>query len=174
MAEIIKTYCESISSLRLIGKRYTNADRQNGSFGHKWGQWFQSGWFEQLEKLGEAEGIENGYLGFMRVNEDDPQNSFEYWIGLFTAPGTTAPEGFDYIDLDSGKLGVCWIRGSDESGDIYRMHEKCVNSLKAMGFCGLNSHGEWACFFERYNCPRFTQPDENGLVILDYCIYLRE
>jgi hypothetical protein len=28
------------------------------------------------------------------------------------------------------------------------------------------------CAFERYNCPRFTEPDENGDVILDYGILL--
>ena len=27
-------------------------------------------------------------------------------------------------------------------------------------------------FLERYNCPRYTVPDEKGNVILDYCAYL--
>lgn len=26
--------------------------------------------------------------------------------------------------------------------------------------------------FERYHTPRFTKPDENGYVIMDYCIYV--
>ena len=30
------------------------------------------------------------------------------------------------------------------------------------------------CFFERYVCPRFTTPDENGSVILDYGIFLAD
>ncbi|MDF2880797.1 MAG: AraC family transcriptional regulator [Clostridiaceae bacterium] len=33
---------------------------------------------------------------------------------------------------------------------------------------------ENSCFFERYNCQRFTTPDEKGKVILDYCIYLNK
>ena len=49
--EIVKTYKEHFPSLRLIGKRYSDEDRQNGSFGHKWGEWFQNGWFDKLEKL---------------------------------------------------------------------------------------------------------------------------
>ena len=27
-------------------------------------------------------------------------------------------------------------------------------------------------FFERYTCPRFTTPDEDGNVILDICQYV--
>jgi hypothetical protein len=29
------------------------------------------------------------------------------------------------------------------------------------------------CFFERYNCPRFTEKDANGNVTLDYGNYLK-
>jgi len=29
-------------------------------------------------------------------------------------------------------------------------------------------------FIERYNCPRFTTPNESGKVILDYCVYLED
>ncbi|MGI5898762.1 MAG: hypothetical protein ACOX8S_02440 [Christensenellales bacterium] len=172
MAEIIKTYCETIPALRFIGRRYTNADRQNGSFSHIWGQWFEAGWFEKLEKLNEAEGNENDYIGFMRYKQGEP-NSFEYWIGLFAAPGTQAPEGFDFIDLAKGSLGVCWIKGKDDAA-LYSMHDECVKSFRENGLCALGGCGEWTCFFERYNCPRFTEPDENGDVILDYCAYLCE
>jgi len=28
-------------------------------------------------------------------------------------------------------------------------------------------------FFELYNCPRFTTPDDKGNVILDYGFYLK-
>jgi hypothetical protein len=31
----------------------------------------------------------------------------------------------------------------------------------------------YVCFFERYNCPRFTGSDEKGRVILDYGIYVQ-
>jgi len=36
-----------------------------GGFGHKWGEWFENGWFGILEKIGESQDIENGYLGFL-------------------------------------------------------------------------------------------------------------
>lgn len=57
-------YKEHLPSLRFIGKCYTNSARMGG-FGHKWGEWFENGWFGILEKIGESQDIENGYLGFL-------------------------------------------------------------------------------------------------------------
>jgi hypothetical protein len=34
------------------------------------------------------------------------------------------------------------------------------------------NYSEKGWFFERYNSPRFTVPDEKGNVILDICAYL--
>jgi len=50
MAEIIKTYKQSVPEMRFVGKKYGNADRVNGTFGAKWGEWFQNGWFEEIKK----------------------------------------------------------------------------------------------------------------------------
>ncbi len=174
MAEIIKTYMEHLPALRFIGKCYTNKDRGNdGSYSGKWGEWFQNGWFGELEKLGEAENIENGYLGFMRCNGSDFENSFEYWIGIFFPPNTDVPEGYDYIDLEDGDVGVCFIKGNEHDGSIYNMHDACMKKLQEYGMDKYkdDAHNR-VCFFERYNCPRFTEKDENGDVILDYGIYL--
>lgn len=172
-AEIIKVYKEHLPSLRFIGKRYTNADRIGG-FGHKWGEWFGNGWFETLEKLGEVKEIENGYLGLMRCGGSDPENSFEYWIGMFLPVDTAVPEGFAFIDLKESDLAVCWIKGKEEEG-IYAMHDACIAKFGENGMGNFKEDDEnRICFFERYNCPRFTTPDDNGDVILDYGIYLAE
>ncbi len=160
MAEIIKVYKEHLPALRFIGKRYTEEDRLNGGFGHKWGEWFQNGWFNQLEKLGEMKAVENGYLGFMRGYPH-----FEYWIGMFLPASTPVPEGYEDIDLNESDVGICWIKGREDDGSIYSMHEQCVDRFNKED---LSQN----CFFERYNCPRFTQKDEKGDVILDYGIYL--
>lgn len=173
-AEIIKIYKESLPSLRFIGKCYTNADRLDGGYAGKWSEWFQNGWFETLEKLGEASNIENGYLGFMRCNGDDFENTFEYWIGMFFEPEKVVPDGFDFIDLDRGTVGVCWIKGKENDG-IYGMHDACIAKLMENGIDKFKSDDENRFyFFERYNCPRFTQAAEDGKIILDYCIYLTE
>lgn len=48
--EIVKTYRQSIPAVRFIGKKYGDGDRVNGGFGQQWGEWFQNGWFDVLEK----------------------------------------------------------------------------------------------------------------------------
>lgn len=170
MAEIIKVYREHLPPVRFIGKRYTNADRLNGNFGHKWREWYQNDWFSPLEKLGKVEHIENGCLGFMRCHPN-----VEYWIGMFLPCDTPVPDGYDFIDLEGGNIGVCWIKGNDTDGSIYAMHEKCIERLKENGM-SLYKEGadDRAYFFERYNCPRFSKKDEQGNVILDYGVYLAE
>ncbi|MDF2588643.1 MAG: hypothetical protein K0S41_2484 [Anaerocolumna sp.] len=171
--EIIKVYKEHLPSLRFIGKRYTNADR-NGGFGHKWGEWFENGWFSILENIGEPKDIENGYLGFMRCNGSDCENTFDYWIGMFLPVNAAVPDDFDYIDLEESEIAVCWIKGKEDEG-IYEMHDSCISKFIENGMGNFKSDDKnRACFFERYNCPRFTEPDESGNIILDYGIYLAE
>ena len=173
MADIIKVYKEHLPAMRFVGKRYTDDDRSGGGFGHKWGEWFHNGWFDVLENQGMADNVENGYIGFMRCAP-----GFEYWIGAFMPPGADVPEGYGHIDLAEGDAGICWIKGSEEDGSIYSMHEKCLESLKSNGMAiseqdeaGTPDTGP-AYFFQRYNCPRFTEKDSDGNVILDYGVYL--
>jgi len=174
MAEIIKVYKEHLPSLRFIGKCYTNADR-SGGFGHKWMEWFRNGWFGELEKLGGDPNIENSYLGFMRCNSSNIENTFEYWIGMFLPPDTSVPDGYDFIDLNEGSIGVCWIKGKEDDGSIYGMHDECIVKFQEHGMGDFQDDNEKRIyFFERYNCPRFSEKDEHGNVILDYCIYLSE
>ena len=172
-AEIIKVYEERLPSLRFIGKFYTNVDRIGG-FGHKWGEWFGNGVFAELEALGELTDIENGYLGLMRCDGSDFENTFEYWIGMFLPVNTPVPEGFDFIDFGASHVAVCWIKGKENDG-LYSMHDACIAKIQENGLNNLmNDDQNRAYFFERYNCPRFTEQDDDGNVILDYGIYLAE
>lgn len=173
-AKIIKVYKELLPAVQFIGKCYTNADRKNGGFGEKWGEWFQNGWFEALETAGKQPEIENGYLGLMLYNPHDTADSFAYWIGLFFTPGTPVPTGFESFLLESGSAGVCWIQGQGD-GSLYQMHENCIQKLGENGMDHYKMDDKnRICCFERYNCPRFTDADENGNVILDYGVYLSE
>lgn len=167
MAEIIKVYKESFPSLRLIGKRYTNSDRgAEGSFGSLWGEWFGMGYFKELEELGSLPENEDAYVGCMRCKDE-----FEYWIGMFFPENTSVPEGFSYVDIPKGDIGTCWVYGREDNGEVYGMepYNMCLSKLAENGW----KTDEEAWCFERYNCPRFTTPDEKGNVILDYCFYLK-
>lgn len=168
MYEIIKIYKQSIGATRFVGKKYGDADRVDGSFGAKWGEWFANGWFGSIEKLygGKLTDIyEDGdaYVGLMR---DGPDGVFEYWIGMFMPEGAGVPDGFSYIDFNAGSLGVCWVYGSEP--DIYMREGECGSRLLEEGY---EITADWC--FERYGCPRFTTPDDKGNVILDICFFVK-
>jgi hypothetical protein len=167
MVEIIKVYKESLPSLRLIGKKYLNGDRDTyGSFSEKWNEWFVNGYFKILEELGSLPENEGAYVGCMRCKDE-----FEYWIGMFFPENTEVPDGYEYVDIPESDIGTCWIYGREDNGELYGDGplNMCVSKITEEGW----NIDEDSWFFERYNCPRFTTADEKGKVILDYCMYLK-
>lgn len=168
--EIVKVYKENMPDVKLIGKRYTNADRdESGTFAGYWQQWFQEGWFDILKQCAGIPGVSGDYLGAMRMTGGG--DGFEYWIGAFFAPGAEIPEGFEAVEIPAGDVGVCWLYGNDKSGELYSMEASNL-SMAALSEKGWKFSEEGSWFFERYNNPRFTTPDEKGNVILDICAYL--
>ena len=166
---IVKVYKESLPDLKFIGKRYTDADRIDGMFGAKWGEWFAGGWFDKLEteiKMLPKENEGMAYLGLMRDNK----GVFEYWIGMFAAEDSPVPLNFEYIVIPAGEIATAWIHGREETGEIYGndAHNACVSKFTEKGWILNDTYA-----FERYQCPRFTNTDKDGKVILDYCIYLK-
>lgn len=165
--EIVKVYKENMPHVKLIGKRYTNKDRdETGTFSIYWQQWFREGWFDVFKQCRNIPKVSDDYLGVMRMS--DGGNDFEYWIGAFFAPNSNVPDEFEAVEIPAGDLGVCWLYGNE--ADLYGM-EAYNQSMAALTEKGWSiSENSW--FFERYNCPRFTAPDEKGNVILDFCTYL--
>jgi len=166
MTEIIKVYRQTMGPSKFIGKRYTDEDRVDGMFGAKWGEWFQNGWFELLEKQATQDmksTCEDGEatVAIMRELNGD----FEYWIGYFMPTGTPVPQGFDSLDFPESDLGICWVYGKEE--EIFMQEGRCYEKLVAEGY---KMKDEWC--FERYACPRFTTPDEKGNIILDIGFFL--
>lgn len=164
MVTILETRQETYPAVKLIGKRYTDADRDAfGSFGAQWGKWFQNNWFAPL-RSGGLEHISEDLIGAMRVTE----GGFEYWIGVLKAPADSVPPEYEAVEIPAGRLGVCLLYGKDGSPDLFGMaaHEACIAAWRERGWVP----GGW--FLERYHCPRYTVPDERGNVILDYCAYL--
>lgn len=167
--EIKKVYKESVPQVKLIGKRLTNNDRdERGTFARWWQQAFQEGWFDILSQCKGLPGMGDDYLGAMRMVGES--RGFEYWIGMFRAPDAQVPADFESVEIPAGEIGVCWLYGSDETGELYSVEASDL-SMKALKEQGWN-YAETGWFFERYNCPRFTDRDESGNVILDICAYL--
>ena len=165
-AEIVKVYTQDVPAVRFIGKKYGDSDRVDGMFGKHWGDWFQNGWFEVIEKQTNKDitalyDDADAYIGLMRDNNGE----FEYWIGILMPEETPVPDGYEYHDFPKAKFGVCWVHGKEE--EVYSQEERCADKLEQMGY----TLSEWC--MERYCCPRFTTPDENGKVVLDICFYLK-
>ena len=164
MANIAKVYRQSMGATRFIGKKYGDSDRVDGMFGAKWGEWFENGWFTAIENQWNEKPFEDteAHIGLMRENKE---GKFEYWIGCFTPENTTVPEGYQYVDFPTGELGVCWIYGKEN--EVYMNEGASAKRLQKEGY---KLADEWC--FERYTCPRFTTPDENGNIILDVCFFI--
>lgn len=166
---IIKTYKEDFPVCRFVGKMYRNCDRVDGAFGYQWGQWHENEWFKPLEerltedfkaKYPETE----MFIGLMR-DKFGGSDDFEYWIGMFLPADCDVPEGYDSIEVNHRAAGICWIKGQE--WDLYCHEGECYAELEKSGFAVARESDGRCMLFERYNCPRFTAPDENGEVILD-------
>ncbi|MBS1370926.1 MAG: GyrI-like domain-containing protein [Lentisphaeria bacterium] len=170
-AEIVRVYREKLPALRFIGRRYTDGDRVGGTFASCWREWFERRWFAPLEALGTLPENGDAYLGFMHCSKAEG-GGFEYWIGMFFPAGTEVPKGYGCVDRPAGEIAVCWIRGDEAGGGLYgeKAAAMCLERIREAGWEAARS--PW--IFERYCCPRFTMPDGEGKVILDFCVYLEE
>lgn len=111
---------------------------------------------------------ENG-AGYVGLERRCPGQPFEIWIGMFTPAGTKVPDGFEFVDFPSSGLGTCWIYGKEDE-----IHDtgKCLPAVLKHGLSLWKDAqgGVWS--FENCLCPRYTTPDEQGNVILDYCFFV--
>ena len=156
--KITKITREICPAARFIGKRYPVG-------GDDWGEFWAKGWFDELEKLpGLLDINDAGYTGAIRVVEGEP----EHWLGMFFATDTIAPAHFNSVDMQPMEYAVCYLYGNPDNGELFSSaaHELCLAALKEQGSC-CKEDG-WR--FQRCNCPRFTTPDEQGNVTLDYGI----
>ena len=158
--KILEVKKESFPASRFIGKKYTQSPN--------WGEWWENDWFSVLEKNERLSVNGDAYIGAVHIVDGMP----EYWIGMFFPVNTEVSEGFDFVDIDSLDYAVCYLQDKEGSGDFYTMktHNLCLEKLKSLEF--KRKEDDWC--FERYNCPRYTMPDNNGNVILDYGISIEE
>lgn len=151
---------ESFPATRLIGKKYT--------FNPNWTEWWNEGWFSVLEQTECSAVNGDAYIGAVRIVNGMP----EYWIGMLFPERTSVPAGFDYVDIEPLECAVCYLYGKENDSGFYTMdtHNMCLNELKYHGM--KRKEDDWC--FERYNCPRYTNPDECGNIILDYIITIEK
>ena len=154
--KILEVKKESCPATLFIGKRY------NGNV--NWGEWWANDWFSVLEKNPCIPFNGDAYIGAVHIVDGMP----EYWIGMFFPIGTEVPEGFEAVEIEALDYAVCYLQGKEGSSEFYSMetHNLCLEEIKNLDL--QRKEDDWC--FERYNCPRFTTPDADGNVILDYGI----
>ena len=174
--EVTKVFLEHYPALRLIGKCYTNDDRGEDGFGGQWHEWMSVDRFTAMKHVVDAVPFYEDSLGLMTMRGD--MTGFTYWIGQFFPAETKVPDGFDYLDLPESNIGVGWVSGSSENGEIFGgpPHEAVCKKLDDENIGKFRNDiagpdSDTYCFFERYNHPRFSEKDANGNVILDYGNY---
>lgn len=159
--DIVKIIREDTPAVRFIGRRYP----ADANYGEAWGQWWANGWFEPLDALpGRAAINQDAYCGAKRI----VNGALEYWIGMFFEPTVDAPEGYESVDLGPLSFAVCWLRDRENSPELTGLpaHNRCLEAMARQSY--VRREDDWC--FERYQCPRYTTPDEEGRVILDYGI----
>lgn len=164
MAKIINVLNENLSDVVFIGRKYYG---KNTNIPGLWQQWFSEGLFNKLDNLS----IDDSYIGLMKW---DPKHmdEYEYWIGVFTNKNTNCVEGYETLEIPNSKLLTFYIKGEDNP-ELYALEGECFKRIKESNLTIINEKG-FSYAFERYNCCRFTKPDENNEVILDYCILVKE
>ena len=170
MTELVRVYGEDMPRMRFVGRRYGEGDAVGGGYGHKWGEWFGLGLFGPLEALlpGQRAGFEDdgAYIGLMRHKPGEPS---EYWIGMFLAADAAVPEGYDAVDFPPRRVGIAWLHGPES--ELYSQEDLALNGLHAAGFAPLPDEKGACWFMERYACPRFTEADAAGNVVLDIGVF---
>jgi hypothetical protein len=171
--QIVKCYKEDFPNTRFIGLKYSDEDRVNGMYGWHWGQWFETGKFEIIEKLSSIEFQKiypdaDAYIGLERYKEGEP---YEYWIGMFLPENSVVPDSYSYVDFNFNSVGTCWIKGHQEN--VYGHERDCYEELIEKGMQVLKDSNGACWFFERYGCPRFTTPDKDGEIILDIGYFVK-
>jgi len=44
--------------------------------------------------------------------------------------------------LDEGSIGVCWIKGKEDDGSIYGMHDECIAKFQEHGMGNFQDDNE--------------------------------
>ena len=131
-------HIENLPALRFIGKRCECGPED---FIASWDEWFEKGWFDQLEKLGAAPENANARWGMTAGDE--------YWIGMLFAPGASAPDGFLYMDRPAAKYAVLGLSGRRDKDLLGE--EGITLVMDEAGKRGWTLSGDgWG--LERYNC----------------------
>lgn len=168
MGKIVKLEMKELPALSVIGKQIKVSMRKlptENPIPAFWEKCISDGTFATLEKQTDFI-VDDAYVGWMA---DWPNNDgcFTYLCGMLMKINCPIPaSGFVSRTIEPATVAIGWIQGSSTSEVCSLAHEATQKALEENGYSCDDA--QWC--MELYNCPRFTTPDENGNIILDYYI----
>ena len=160
MADLVKIDFIEMPDIVVVGKSldvdWTEVHRKN-PIPDFWQKCFAEGIFKKLEEMKEYV-YDPAYVGYMTMTS--------YTCGMMMKLGCPVPGGFNLCEIKPTKVAVGWVKGREH--EVYmQAHSLTEKGLEEWGYM-YNPDSKWS--MEVYNCPRFTEKDEYGNVILDYYI----
>ena len=168
MAELVSFEVREFPEITLVGKelRYSMERLMKGEnrIPAFWDACFSDNTLMRLEVQKDFI-YDDAYVGVM-LDWDKGDGDFSYVCGMLMTDGVVVPEGDMSRVLPASKVAVGWIRGTDTMDVSSAAHVLTETRLKEAGY--TDEKMNWC--MELYNCPRFTTPDADGKIILDYYI----
>lgn len=144
----------ALPPLRLIGRT-----------GTRWADWWANSWFDALEHH-TVPPCDPDYMDCYRICNGQE----EAWTGMLFPADAPVPAGFRSAELPAGDYALCYLRGREDDPGLYGPDARAL-CLQAMADQGMTPAP--GLMLVRYNCPRFTTPDEEGFVTVDYLLPLK-
>ena len=172
MAKLIKFEVVDLPKVYLVGKEakfnIEVHNKDDNSISAFWDKCFAEGTFSVLEKQQDYV-YQPAYVGTC-IYWDMGCDTFTYICGMLFKEGVTVPEGYVVREIGGEKIGMCWIKGKDTADVCRNAHDITLLAIKNNGLCP--NQMKWS--MQLFTNPRFTIPDANGEVILDYYIPLAQ
>ena len=161
MAErVTSVHTDALPALRFIGRQCRCHPQE---FTARWSEWFENGWFFQLEKIGIAPENGGAYLG-LTIGDT-------YWIGLLFPPGTPVPDGFEYADHPAATYAVFGMDGR-ASGELFG--EEGIRLVQEeMGRRGMRE-GVDAWGIEKYRCLKRADSGKQTNLLYEFWIAIEK
>ncbi len=168
MAKLIQLEIKELGEWCVAGKPIQSQLGMVNPIPAFWDTCFADGTFAKLEALGEQV-LCPDYVGFM-TDFKSGDGKFTYIVGMMMKSGFTLPQegydGFMVKAVSASTAAIGYIQGSSTPDVCMNAHELTCSAFEEKGY--TFEGGDWC--MELYNCPRFTAPDENGQIILDYYV----
>ncbi|WP_024833748.1 GyrI-like domain-containing protein [Ruminiclostridium josui] len=172
MSELIKFEVKRLPGVKIVGKelRYNMEALMKGDnrIPDFWDKCFADGIFSLLEDQTDFI-FDSSYVGVM-LDWDKGDGDFSYIVGMLMKDGVSVPEGYYHKDLEETDVAIGWIKGKNTADVCSSAHPLTEQAIKEKGYKCDNM--KWC--MELYNCPRYTTPDENGHIVLDYYIPIND